>query len=315
MRLLLPVLLILSTLLCTRSACADESQRPLTLEEARQYMLSLINRDRQSQGLGPVALDAVATRAAQVHADEQAKLNFSSHVHPDGSKPPERYNNAGGTNYVAENSHGIYIVDPFQPSIPQAQLFTRELLEKEESGFFNEAPPHDGHRRNILNPRHTHVGIGLTVVDCLYKGTLRKQFVACSQEFIASYGEIRVSSRKLNASTPYVIEGTLNPGISLSCISVRREPLPQPISAEEMVQRTKTVDSYGTAQEKVAAIFPPPSKQAPCAQLTVRDRFFRCQITPLSSWEKGLYYLIVWARSEPNGQQFPIGMVTVRKES
>ena len=34
-------------------------------------------------------------------------------------------------------------------------------MEEIEASYFNETPPNDGHRRNILAPEHTHVGIAL----------------------------------------------------------------------------------------------------------------------------------------------------------
>jgi len=36
-----------------------------------------------------------------------------------------------------------------------------DQIEHTESMFFNEVPPNDGHRKNILKPWHTKVGIGI----------------------------------------------------------------------------------------------------------------------------------------------------------
>src|SRR5687767_11294152 len=52
---------------------------PLPLEEARLYVLELINRDRAEEDLPPVELDDTANRAAQRHSDDMSQHGFTAH--------------------------------------------------------------------------------------------------------------------------------------------------------------------------------------------------------------------------------------------
>src|SRR5262249_28142425 len=80
-----------------------QEEKPLTLEEARQFMLVLINRDREAKGLKPVKLDPVASEAGRKHAEEMAVYQFMAHHNQEGKLPDQRYTEAGGIHYVREN--------------------------------------------------------------------------------------------------------------------------------------------------------------------------------------------------------------------
>src|SRR5262245_32763408 len=69
---------------------------PLGLEEAREYVLSLVNHDRAQAGLKPVERNETAERAAQVHVDDMASVGYTAHWGSDGSVPEERYTLVGG---------------------------------------------------------------------------------------------------------------------------------------------------------------------------------------------------------------------------
>src|SRR5436309_1381667 len=60
-------------------ATAQRDDDALTLDQARQYMLELINRDRAAKRLVPVMLDPVATSAGQKHAEEMAAYKYLAH--------------------------------------------------------------------------------------------------------------------------------------------------------------------------------------------------------------------------------------------
>src|SRR5438067_13876930 len=68
----------------------------LTLEQARSYMLELINRDRGYCGLRPVLLDPVASRAGQDQAEEMAAHSYLAHFNLQGDSPQQRYARCGG---------------------------------------------------------------------------------------------------------------------------------------------------------------------------------------------------------------------------
>jgi uncharacterized protein YkwD len=127
-------------------------------------MLQLINRDRASQGRGPVALDPIATAADKSTPKRWRCSAIRRHWNMEGKKPDQRYTEAGGLHYSGENSHYMWQGNgpEIQPLMPNAR-FRRQELEKIESDYFNEVPPNDSHRVTILDPYQTHVGIGLAV--------------------------------------------------------------------------------------------------------------------------------------------------------
>ena len=124
------------------------------LTEAREYALQLINDARTENGLNPVILDD--NSAAQSHAADMRENCTFGHWGTDGLKPYMRYTLAGGEQYSAENVSGIGFCpdDPFR-YIAKSK---KEELNEAMHGLMNSP----GHRRNILNPHHRKVGIGIS---------------------------------------------------------------------------------------------------------------------------------------------------------
>ncbi len=61
--------------------------------------------------------------------------------------------------HVSENAamrwSSILMVENFES--------VKELIISAHMAMYNERPPNDGHRKNILNPWHTHVGLGFSL--------------------------------------------------------------------------------------------------------------------------------------------------------
>ena len=122
--------------------------------EAKRYMLELINAERKKAGVGIVALSE--NIAAQLHADAALADCFSSHWGVDGLKPYMRYSLAGGYQSNGENGSGLdYCVkasDGYRANGPIEQEI-RETMDGWMSSL--------GHRRNLLDPQHKKVNIGI----------------------------------------------------------------------------------------------------------------------------------------------------------
>ncbi len=122
--------------------------------ELKRFMLGLINAERAAAGARPVALGGNA--AAQLHAEEALAGCFSSHWGRDGLKPTMRYSLAGGYQANGENLSGldycITAADGYR-AIASPEEEAREAME----GLMGS----EGHRENILNPRHRAVSLGL----------------------------------------------------------------------------------------------------------------------------------------------------------
>ncbi|HEX8234331.1 MAG TPA: CAP domain-containing protein [Abditibacteriaceae bacterium] len=258
----------------------------LSLEAARLYMLQLINRDRASQGLGPVALDPIATAAGQKHAEEMAMQRYQAHWNMEGKKPDQRYTEAGGVDFSGENSHYMWQGSgpERQPLIPNAR-FKKQELEKIESDYFNEAPPNDSHRVTILDPYQTHVGIGLAVA-----GSNRMRTVANKQVFVRRYLE-DVAPLPLAAQVgeQITISGRPVKGYDFWAIGIGREELPRPTSVPQLRQ----TGGYNRPQAH-QWLFP----IAPNREGTVKveaDGRFRITTPIAADGQAGMYYVFIWA--------------------
>src|SRR6478752_222737 len=51
----------------------------MNLEQARKYVLTLVNRDRAEHGLAPVVMAGVANRAGQPHGEDMAEDRYTAH--------------------------------------------------------------------------------------------------------------------------------------------------------------------------------------------------------------------------------------------
>jgi uncharacterized protein YkwD len=109
-----------------------------------QQVVQLTNERRAAHGCGPLTLHPQLTAAAQGHSQDMADHNYFSHTSLDGSSPWDRIRRAGYTyTSAAENIAAGY---PTAAAVVDA--------------WYNEVPPNDGHRRNILNCALTEIGIG-----------------------------------------------------------------------------------------------------------------------------------------------------------
>ena len=121
---------------------------------AREYALEIINNARTAAGLNEVILDHNA--AAQSHAEDMRENCFGSHWGSDGLKPYMRYTLDGGEQYSAENISGTDYcpLDPHR----YISMSIKANLNEAMDGLMKSS----GHRRNILNPHHIKVGIGIS---------------------------------------------------------------------------------------------------------------------------------------------------------
>ncbi|MGA2522950.1 MAG: CAP domain-containing protein [Candidatus Bathyarchaeia archaeon] len=137
---------ICPTLPPTPTPNAQQEQQDLV-----DYALSLINTDRQANGLQNVTLSN--EDSGQQHADDMLKNGYFSHWDMNGYKPYMRYTLDGGEGAVAENI-------AWQPDYPYFGL--KESIENMEwYMMYNDSSSNWGHKDNILNPLHNRISIGI----------------------------------------------------------------------------------------------------------------------------------------------------------
>ncbi len=211
-RLLLTVLLVISAPLAQGEAPIDETRFTL-----REEFLRLINRDRKQFGLRPVQLDALASSVADSYCREQIRNGTSGHFTIDGRAPYMRYSFAGGNDGVSENAAA------WSANYTFSDRALYEMMRRSEDAMMREVAPHDGHRRTILDPFATHVGIGLAWNGGEFRLT---------QEFVRHYVEwTRPLPRLAAVGDQILCSGRPASGYEIEAITVHHEPLPQPMAA------------------------------------------------------------------------------------
>ena len=122
--------------------------------DLHKLMLHLTNQERINAGVPPVRMGT--NPAAQIHAEEALKGCYSSHWDRWGLKPNHRYTLTGGTGADGENGSGLdFCIRPGQNYAPNGPMET-EVAETVHGWM--DSP---GHRRNLLNPAHTVLNVGI----------------------------------------------------------------------------------------------------------------------------------------------------------
>ena len=206
-------ILIVSAPLAQGEAPADEARMTL-----RQQMLRLINEDRAANGLQPVELDPEASSIADRYCEQQIRNRTTGHYTLDGYAPYMRYSFAGGNDGISENAAAWSANYTFSDRV----VF--DMARRSEAAMMRERPPHDGHRRTILDPAATHVGIGLAWEGGEFRMT---------QEFVRRYVTwTRPLPRAAGLHEPVTAAAKPAAGYRVEAISVHHEAIPVALTAK-----------------------------------------------------------------------------------
>jgi uncharacterized protein YkwD len=132
----------------------------------------LINSERQSYGLAPLAYDPALASIALSHSNDMALNNYFAHVNLAGKTPADRGNAAG---YTCKKDYGSYYTIGIAENLFQNNLYTsvtetngvytydwtapEEIARSSVTGWMNS----EGHRKNILTPTYDREGIGVAI--------------------------------------------------------------------------------------------------------------------------------------------------------
>jgi uncharacterized protein YkwD len=272
----------------------------LTIAEARRYMLALVNRDRATQGLGPVELDEGApTIAGQAHAEDMAHLGYLGHWGSDGSVPEQRHTDAGGEDMVLENA--LCFTDEQKRALDPKATIDPAAVERSESMFFDEVPPNDGHRKNILKPAHTKIGIGIAQPVA----TPTEIPVPCfAQELTDDYGAYAALPKRAKVGAVVHVEGTLANGARPSGVGIARIVKPASIPAAELNKRR----SYPVP--KPFQMYWGPGFVTP-VPVKIDGQKLAIDVALSDHGQPGLYEISVWAKLGTSDEHTMVSLRTV----
>lgn len=214
----------------------NESSIP-NLADLQKYMLDLINDARHSQGLGPVIWDEFATQIGQAHAEEMAMHQYMSHWNMQGFGPDVRYSLAGGSEWVQENVFSSWNRYDNGTPVPITD-WKAQVLQAHES--LMNSP---GHRANIMNPDHTHVGVGIA-----YNPATGEFRVA--EEFINRYIALDQLPGSAQPSETIAVSGSMLNGATDPLVNLAYEPVPTSMTVEQL----NSTHSYASPAQIIGAI-------------------------------------------------------------
>jgi uncharacterized protein YkwD len=192
------------------------------LDKVKRTVLDRINRDRAAAGLPTVLWDDRASRVADNFCAAQIRESTSGHFLTNGLPPYARTSFAGVFGMQYENSV------TWRTTASSFDETATELALEAHAGMLAETPPNDGHRRTILDPAVTHVGVGYALAG----GSFRM-----AEEFLTRHME-RLKLERLAGRPVVAIQGAPIEGRRLRFVTIGWEPPPMRFTREEASSRT-----------------------------------------------------------------------------
>ncbi|RYG73278.1 hypothetical protein EU245_07080 [Lentibacillus lipolyticus] len=118
----------------------QNSSQSQQLNEFEQQVVELTNQERTAQGLEPLKVDTELSKVAREKSRDMATSNYFSHNSPNYGSPFDMMKQFG----VSYKTAG--------ENIARGQRTPQEVVD----GWMNS----EGHRKNIMNPDFTHIGVG-----------------------------------------------------------------------------------------------------------------------------------------------------------
>jgi cysteine-rich secretory family protein len=249
-----------------------------------------INRDREDAGLPPVAWDEAASQVADRFCADQIEEGTRGHFLMDGMPPYARTAFAGIFAQQSENSVS------WMSSGAQFSQTPEELALAGQESMLAEVPPSDGHRRTILEPDATHVGVGWAQEQGQFR---------MAQEFLIRRLAQLTLQRVAEDPNTVLFRGRARPPYRLDFVTFAHEPSPPPLTRAEASARER----YGYPQAGLAFV-PEGIKSMQVVGALTEDRLrlepngdFSFRFTPSMPglWTVTLYASTGRERARPGG--------------
>jgi hypothetical protein len=189
----------------------------------KSLLFEQINRERAGAGVPALRYDSRGAQVGDAFCLAAALAGSSGHFDVTGRAPYVRWGEAGGVDYQAENAAA------YSDSAGRLAHPLGELLLMSHGGMMAERPPEDGHRRTILDPTFTHVGIGMAAVGGEFR--MVEEFSRVGFEWV------EVPAGPLPAGARAVFRGRPLRGKAIAQVELRHEPPLRSLSLAELRRR------------------------------------------------------------------------------
>jgi|YelNatPaOPRAMG01_1025707.scaffolds.fasta_scaffold01236_30 uncharacterized protein YkwD len=213
-----PVTETFSQTTTTFSPPIESTTSPTNVTRFIKYALEVINKDRLEYGLKPVELGT--NPAAQYHAEDLASMLCLSHWGSNGMKPYMRYTIFGGKFFVQENVAAVFMFG--RTSIPSDEEILSFISQTEHEMMYNDASSDWGHRKNILDPMHTHVNIGIAYNSQIFV------MVQDFENILIKWSEFSTKN------TTVILKGRFLQNLRPYMVLLYYDPIPSPLSSKDL---------------------------------------------------------------------------------
>jgi uncharacterized protein YkwD len=256
-----------------------------------------INRDRREHGLRAVLWDEKAAAVARSTTRRQVEERTYGHFLLDGFPPYARLSAGGDFGMGAEN------VAAFMSDAGRLHDTPEHLVLKAQAEMMAETPPGDNHRKAILDPNATHVGIAWASEG--------GEFRVAAEFSDRRYDRLRVL-REGRSGASIRVEGRPLPAATLRYVAVARQPAPRPIRREEANGR----DSYAYPAAQILLL--PSSERGKAVGIpsaNIVDIGFSGDFSfPYALDEPGLWTFILYFRGKGSAEARPGAAITLLVE-
>jgi uncharacterized protein YkwD len=267
---------------------------PAPVEPVARAVFDRINRDRASAGLKPLIWDARAADLASHYTRDQLRDGTYGHFLTDGVPPYRRLSRAGIFGFGAENAAAFSAIHGAIQQSPE------KLAIQAHESMMREVPPDDGHRRAVLDPTATHVGIGWAADAREFR--LDEEISTRAFRWI----QIRPAGPR---DTALQVRGQSLPGEDLAFVAVAREPAPEALAKSDLQRRR----SYSYPAPQATLI------RAASGSVGTSLRDYRCLVQSLDgrfSFEfafdqPGLWTFVFYFQGRNDLTPHPGGSITV----
>ncbi len=262
----------------------------------RSAVVAQINTARAAARVPPLAYDPLLERVGDAHCAILIAEGGDGHFSRSGVPPYLRALLAGGNGFHRQNAA------MFSSSAPVAPGEVAAVLARIVDSMLAETPPDDGHRRALLDPDVTHIGVGLAVRG----GEVRMTHELATEAAVAwTPPPVAVRPR-----TGLVLAGRLAPPWRPVVAEVLWEALPRPIPDAEL----RAIRAYRYPPRRIAfqankPLWPGPSQpgDAPSGEtpFTV-DRFGNFTVHWSAGPSEGVEIVVIAASDGRRRELVPV---------